>query len=69
MRVGDIRKPERGQALLEYIVVVAALVGVVSAPIVPSPHADGFVSLLTLFVDVFDIYINSFHTVVSLPVP
>ena len=55
--------------MVEYIVVVAALVGVISAPVIPNPHTDGFVSLMTLFVEVFDIYINSLHTVVSLPIP
>ena len=64
-----VRRAERGQALLEYVIVVAALTGVLFAPIIPSPAGAGFVSLLTLFVDVFDIYINSFHTVISLPVP
>ena len=62
-------KSQRGQGMLEYVVVVMALLGVMSAPIVPNPNGGNFVSLLTLFVEVFDIYINSFHTVVSLPIP
>ena len=62
-------KSQRGQGMIEYLVVVMALVGVMAAPIVPNPNGPNFVSLLTLFVEVFDIYINSFHTVVSLPIP
>ena len=62
-------KEERGQGMVEYLVVVMALIGVMAAPIVPNPNGDNFVSVLTLFVDVFDIYMNSFHTVISLPIP
>ena len=64
-----ITKSQRGQGMLEYVVVVMALIGVMSAPIVPNPNGENFVSLLTLFVEVFDFYMNSFHTVVSLPIP
>lgn len=66
---GRTPKSQRGQGMLEYVVVVMALIGVMSAPIVPNPNGEDFVSVLTLFVEVFDIYINSFHTVVSLPIP
>ena len=60
---------QRGQGMIEYVVVVMALVGVLSAPIIPNSNGDNFVSILTLFVEVFDIYMNSFHTVISLPIP
>ena len=60
---------QRGQGMIEYVVVVMALIGVLSAPIIPNSNGDNFVSILTLFVEVFDIYMNSFHTVISLPIP
>ena len=66
---GKACRTQRGQGMVEYLVVVTALVGVLLAPIVPGPNSEEFVSLVTLFVEVFDIYINSFHTVISLPVP
>ena len=58
---GRTPKSQRGQGMLEYVVVVMALIGVMSAPIVPNPDGESFVSLLTLFVEVFDIYILMFR--------
>ena len=54
---------ERGQATLEYGVIVWALVLALFLPLF-----DGR-SVLVLFVEVFDIYINSFHFVIGLPIP
>ena len=59
----------RGQALVEYLVSTLVLLGVLFVPVIPSPHRDGFVSLFFLFVNAFDVYLNSFHYVISLPIP
>jgi hypothetical protein len=59
---------QRGQAMVEYVAVVASICGVLLAPIVPRPDGS-WSSILMLFIDSFDIYINSFHTVIGLPVP
>ena len=58
----------RGQATVEYVLVVAALSALLLAPIVPRPDGN-FASILMLFVDSFEIYLRSFHNVITLPVP
>jgi hypothetical protein len=71
---------ERGQALTEYALIATILVVVLFAPWLPNPWLDasgapvdpdggGRISIFLLFVKVFDIYLNSFHAVITLPVP
>ncbi|MBI5510977.1 MAG: hypothetical protein HY903_19625 [Deltaproteobacteria bacterium] len=46
-------------------------------PVVPKPHQADLVdpttgtrtSVLVLFLNAFDVYINSFHSVITLPIP
>ena len=38
-------------------------------PDIVSPKSGERVSVFMLFVDAFDVYINSFHTVITLPIP
>ena len=59
----------RGQAMSEYLLLVLALCGVLFAPWLPNPEGRGLVSLYFLFVRNFDIYLNSFHFVIALPIP
>jgi hypothetical protein len=54
---------QRGQALTEYVLIVGALGMALFLPVF-----DGK-SIMLRMVEVFDIYLNSFHTVISLPVP
>ena len=62
---------QRGQALTEYIVVVAVVFISMFAPtpLLRHPDSGDPISLFGLFIEAFDIYINSFHTVITLPVP
>ncbi len=62
---------ERGQAMVEYAMLTAFVFALFFVPYLPNqaPGASGGMSLFLYFVQVFDIYINSFHTVVTLPVP
>lgn len=74
-------KNQRGQAMTEYAIIALLFAIVLFAPWVPSPWpldasaapgsptGQGTISIFMLFVEVFDIYINSFHLVISLPVP
>lgn len=54
---------QRGQALTEYVMVVFFGMLVLFAPFV------GGKSIFLHLIDVFDIYLNSFHAVLALPVP
>ena len=60
---------QRGQAMVEYAVITAALAAALFLPVFPRPDGGGSASLLMLFVEVFDIYMNSFHSVIALPIP
>lgn len=62
------RRGQRGQALAEYALVLAFMLAFVFTPMLPHPDG-GTVSLFFLFIEAFDIYINSFHTVITLPIP
>ncbi len=62
-------KRSRGQALTEYALIAFFAAGALFVPILPSAQGGGNTSVFLLFVEVFDIYINSFHLVVSMPVP
>ena len=62
---------ERGQAMVEYTLLVSmlALFVFVPNPVLRHPDSGEPMSLFFLFVEAFDIYINSFHTVITLPIP
>ena len=60
---------ERGQAVTEYAVAVSVLAGVFFLPWLTLPGESERLSIFMLFVRAFDIYINSFHTVITLPIP
>lgn len=57
------RKSERGQALTEYTLIVGLALGALFLPLFNGR------SIILLLIDVFDIYINSFHQVITLPIP
>ncbi len=59
---------QRGQAMTEYALIAVLALATLFLPVVPDPNG-GNTSIFLLFVQVFDIYINSFHAVISLPVP
>ncbi len=62
-----MRRPsERGQATTEYMVVVGTTLGGLSLLFLP---VVGGKSIFLMMVEVFDIYVRSFLSVVSLPVP
>lgn len=63
------RKKSRGQAMTEYALIAAAATGALFLPVVPRADGGGMTSIFLLFVEVFDIYIDSFHLVISMPVP
>jgi hypothetical protein len=56
-------RPQRGQALTEYV-----LVGVALAAALFTPWLGGRAPLVAL-VDALGVYLRSFHTLLSLPVP
>ncbi|MDP7039577.1 MAG: hypothetical protein QGI45_10500 [Myxococcota bacterium] len=57
------RKSEQGQALTEYALIVGLALGALFLPLFNGR------SIILLLIDVFDIYINSFHQVITLPIP
>ncbi len=60
-----------GQAMTEYVVMVAALTFFLFTPVplLESPKTGEARSIFTLFIDAFDVYIDSYHTVITLPIP
>jgi hypothetical protein len=70
-------RAERGQAVVEYALIVSFWAMLLFLPVLPrpgrpdivSPKSGERVSVFMLFVDAFDVYINSFHTVITLPIP
>ncbi len=63
------RARQRGQAMTEYAIIVFCLVIALFAPWWPDPEGGGRISTFLLFVRTFDIYVNSFHLVITMPVP
>ena len=66
------RRRTLGQATAEYALVIAIAFTFIFAPnpfLPRSPKNGEMRSLFTLFIDSFDVYIESFHTVITLPVP
>lgn len=59
---------QRGQALTEYALLCSILVAALFVPYFPGPKG-GRVSVFELSVQAFDIYLDSFHAVVMLPIP
>ena len=64
-------KHQRGQAASEYVLLVAAMAAFmfVPNPLLHDPNNGQPISLFVLFIEAFEIYINSFHTVITLPFP
>ena len=61
------RTPQRGQAATEYVAVVGVLAFGLFTPFF---RLDGErYSVFMMFFEAFEIYINSFHTVITLPIP
>ena len=60
---------ERGQAMTEYALIAFWFAWALFWPAWPNPAGGGQVSTFILFIQVFDIYINSFHSVISMPIP
>ncbi len=54
---------ERGQAMTEYTLAITFMVLVLF-----TPWAGGKAPFL-MFIDAFDIYLRSFHSVICLPIP
>ncbi|HSI06142.1 MAG: hypothetical protein ACAI38_03105 [Myxococcota bacterium] len=63
-----MRRSQRGQAITEYALLGALLVGAFFVPFFPGPNG-GFVSVFELSISVIDIYIAGFHSAIMLPVP
>ncbi len=64
-----MKRSERGQAVTEYALLAGALSVALFMPFFPDPAGSGNLSVMMLFIRAFDIYINSFHTVITLPIP
>jgi hypothetical protein len=64
-----MKGPERGQAMVEYAVAVVVLALALFMPVLPDPDGQGRLAVLELFVRAFDVYIDSFHAVLMLPIP
>ena len=66
-----MRRGERGQAMTEYALLVAIMAAFMFMPnpVLRHPRTGAPASLFVLFIEAFEIYINSFHTVISLPFP
>lgn len=54
---------QRGQALTEYVLATTFGMMVLFTPFV------GGKSIFLLLIEAFDIYLNSFHAVIALPIP
>ena len=69
-------KRARGQAMVEYVLLISMSAAMLFTPLPAAmlpPGAittvGGSMSMFGLFVRVFDIYINSYQTVITLPIP
>lgn len=63
------RRRERGQAMTEYVLLSAFVGAMLFVPYMPGPNGGANVSIFMLWIQAFDVYINSFHLVICLPVP
>lgn len=62
-------RSQRGQAMTEYALLIAVFAAILFAPVLPNPEGPGRVSVFGLFVTAFDIYVDSFHSVITMPIP
>jgi hypothetical protein len=60
-----MRHRGRGQAMTEYLLIMSAWLLVLFV----LPWGPGGKSIFLTLVDYFDVYLNSFHSVLSLPIP
>ena len=65
----NVRRTERGQAITEYAVIAGLGLALLFVPFWPDPEGAGRISTFMYLIKAFDIYINSFHSVICLPVP
>jgi hypothetical protein len=65
------RAAERGQSMTEYVLLVGVLMMALFLPnpLLRHPDTGQAMSVFMLLIEVFDIYINSFHAVVTMPIP
>jgi hypothetical protein len=65
------RARQRGQSMTEYALVVGfwAAMLFLPTPLLHDPKTGNAISVFMLFIQAFDVYINSFHTVITLPIP
>lgn len=69
--VSRIAGPQIGQTTVEYALILALMFAFTFTPMPFLEHPDTGenMSLFMLMIEVFDIYIDSFHTVIILPIP
>ena len=60
---------QRGQAMTEYVLVLVALLGVGTLPVIPSSTSDELIPLYALLINMWQIYIDSYHAVIRWPLP
>jgi ABC-type transporter Mla subunit MlaD len=63
------RRHQRGQSLTEYALLMCFALAVMFTPVFELEGEPGRYSIVGLFVRAFDIYINSFHAVITMPIP
>ncbi|MEO1481932.1 MAG: hypothetical protein AAFU77_07480 [Myxococcota bacterium] len=63
------RRLQRGQALTEYALLIVVFAALLFVPVWPHPKGSGSLSTFGLFITAFDIYVDSFQSVISMPVP
>ncbi len=60
---------QRGQAVTEYALFSGIALAVMFLPVFQLEGESERHSLTGLFIQAFDIYINSFHAVITMPIP
>lgn len=60
---------QRGQASTEYGLLLLMMILVLFVPYLPDPESPGRISVFALFISALDVYIDSIHTGLSLPIP
>lgn len=63
------RRWQRGQAMTEYALFTSIALAAMFIPIWKLQGENERHSTIGLFIQAFDIYINSFHAVITMPIP